>query len=80
MGKTNVTLTIDDDLLMDARVVAARQHTSVSGLIREHLRLLVEQDHRRHGAWQAVRRLVERPMARVGGRLPAREELHERHA
>jgi hypothetical protein len=80
MGKTNVTLTIDGDLLMEARVVAARQHTTVSGLVREHLRLLVEQDHRRHGAWQAVRRLVERPKARVGGRLPTREELHERHS
>ncbi|MGV8040239.1 MAG: DUF6364 family protein [Thermoanaerobaculaceae bacterium] len=80
MGKTKVTLTIDDDLLLEARVVATRQHTSVSGLIREHLRLLVAQDHRRHGAWQAVRRLVERPVARVGGCLPVREELHGRHA
>lgn len=80
MGKTNVTLTIDDDLLLEARIVAARQHTSVSGLIREHLRLLVEQDQRRHRAWQAVRGLVEQPRARVGGRLPDREELHERRA
>jgi hypothetical protein len=80
MGKRNVTLTVDDDLLIEARIVAARQHTTVSGLIREHLRLLVEQDHHRHGAWQAVRRLVERPRARVGGRLPTREELHERGA
>lgn len=80
MGKRNVTLTIDDELLMEARVVAARQHTSVSSLIRQHLRLLVEQNRRRHAAWQAVRRLVERPRARVGGRLPAREELHERRA
>jgi Arc/MetJ-type ribon-helix-helix transcriptional regulator len=80
MGKTNVTLTVDEQTLVEARVVAARRQTSVSNLIREHLRLLIEQDRRRHSAWQAVRQLVERPRARVGDRPPAREELHEHHA
>jgi hypothetical protein len=78
VGKTNMTLTIDSDLLIEVRELAARRHTTVSGLAGEHLRLLVELDHRRHGAWQSVRRLVERPKARVGGRLPARGELHGR--
>jgi metal-responsive CopG/Arc/MetJ family transcriptional regulator len=80
MGRTNVTLTIDEELLTEARVIAARQHTSVSGLIRDHLRLLVERDQHRHNAWEAVRRLVERPKARLGGPLPTREELHEHRA
>lgn len=80
MGKTNVTLTIDEELLTEARVLAARQHTSVSGLIRDHLRLLVERDQQRQSAWQTVRRLVERPKAHLGGPLPKREELHERRA
>ena len=78
MAKTNVTLTIDEELLIEARVIAARQQTSVSGLIRDHLRRLVKRDRRRDSAWQAVRRLVERPKARLGGPLPSREELHER--
>lgn len=80
VGKRNVTLTIDDDLLVEARIVAARRHTSVSDLVREHLRRLVEQDRLRHAAWQSVRHLVERPAARAGGPLPAREDLHARRA
>lgn len=80
MGKTNVTLTIDEELLLEARIIAARQHTSVSSLIRDHLRLLVEREQRRQSAWLNVRKLVEKPTARIGGSLPDRDELHDRRA
>ena len=48
MGTKNVTLTLDEDLLTEARVLAARRHTSVSGLVREQL-----YDHAPRGAWWA---------------------------
>jgi hypothetical protein len=77
-GKTNVTLTIDADLLREARILAAAEGTSVSGLIRARLEELV----RRSKAYDAARR---RALARLrtGHDLqwapPAsRDELHER--
>jgi hypothetical protein len=77
-AKTNVTLTIDADLLREARILAAAEGTSVSGLIRDRLEELV----RRGKAYEVARR---RALARLraGHDLqwtpPAsRDELHER--
>jgi Family of unknown function (DUF6364) len=77
-SKTNVTLTIDADLLREARILAAAEGTSVSGLIRDRLEELV----RRSKAYEVARR---RALARLRSGLdlnwarPAsRDELHER--
>ncbi len=77
-GKVNVTLTMDADLLRDARVLAAAQGTSVSGLLRDRLDELV----RRHKAYDAARRRALSRL-RTGYDLqwtpPAsRDDLHER--
>jgi hypothetical protein len=76
--KANVTLTIDADLLREARILAAEAGTSVSGLLRDRLEELV----RRHKAYDAARR---RALARLRkgydlGFAPprSRDELHER--
>lgn len=77
-AKANVTLTIDADLLREARILAAEEGTSVSGLLRSRLEELV----RRHKAYDAARR---RALARLqkGYDLQwtpprSRDELHER--
>lgn len=77
-SKTNVTLTIDADLLREARVLAAQEGTSVSGLLRRRLEELV----RSHRAYEEARR---RALARLrkGYDLQwtppgSRDELHER--
>jgi hypothetical protein len=77
-AKANVTLTIDADLLREARVLAAEEGTSVSGLLRDRLEELV----RRHKSYDAARR---RALARLrtGYDLQwtpprSRDELHER--
>jgi hypothetical protein len=73
-----VTLTLDADLLREARVLAAQGGASVSGLIRDHLEELV----RRNKAYEAARR---RAVARLKAgydlrwtALRSRDELHER--
>jgi len=77
-SKANVTLTIDSDLLREARVLAAAEGTSVSGLLRRRLEELVRQNK----AYDAARR---RALARLrkGYDLQwtpprSRDELHER--
>jgi hypothetical protein len=77
-AKANVTLTIDADLLRDARILAAEQGTSVSALLRSRLEELV----RGHRAYDLARR---RAVARLrrGFDLQwtpprTRDEFHER--
>lgn len=76
--KTNVTLKLDADLLREARVIAAAEGRSVSGLLAERLEAMV----RERKAFDRARR---RALARLREGLdlrwtpPAsRDELHER--
>jgi hypothetical protein len=78
--KTNLTLRIDDELVREAKVLAARRGTSVSRLIAEQL----EQLTRRDQAYEAARqRAEERLMNGYDlGWSPARsrDELHDRES
>lgn len=78
MSKRNLTVALDEELLMEARVLAARRRISVNEIVRRHLESLVGEERRRLTAWERVRSLVEEPRARVEGPLPSRDEIHER--
>lgn len=78
MARRSLTLVIDEELLQKARRLAAKRQTSVNELVRQHLEQLTSEEQRRLAAWEAIRHLVERPRARMGDRLPSRDELHER--
>jgi len=71
-------LTIDADLLREARILAAEEGTSVSGLLRDRLEELV----RRHRAYDAARRRALTRLRRgydLQWTAPrSRDELHER--
>ena len=76
--KTNVTLKLDDDLLREARVLAAEQGRSISALLTEKLEAAVRE---RKAFDKARRRAIAR--LREGFDLRwtpprSREELHER--
>jgi len=76
--KTNVTLKIDSDLLREARILAARDGTSVSAMLAARLEQVV---HERKGYQQARRRALARLRKSAGLRWTpprSREELHER--
>lgn len=79
MGRRKLTLSLDEELLRQARVVAARRHTTVNELVRQLLERLINDERRRRlAAWESIRDLVEHPRVVIGGRLPTRDELHER--
>ena len=76
--KTNVTLKLDADLLREARVVAAEEGRSVSGLLTDQLEALVRER-------KAFERARKRALARLRHGLDlqwtpprSRDELHER--
>lgn len=79
MNSRNVTLSLPDDLLRDAKVIAARQHTSVSALLTELLTELVEGESRRRTARAAFEGASKGMSLGTGGRAPAsRDALHAR--
>ena len=78
MMKTNITLKLDTDILREARILAAEEGLSISGLLAAKLDEVVRQ---RKGYNRSRRRAVAR--LRKGfdlGWTPpgARDELHER--
>jgi plasmid stability protein len=76
---TNLTLTIDDELLKRARIRALEQDTSVNALVREYLERLAGQAKGQE-AVSTLLELAERSAAGSGseGRRWTRDELYER--
>lgn len=61
----NLTLSIDDELLAKARVLAAMRRTSVNEMVREHLRSLVEDEERVAEAKRGMMDLIGRSQLRI---------------
>ena len=78
MPKQNITLSLDKDLIRQARQLSARKSTSVSKLLSEELERLV----RDHEQYERAKRRALATMKkgfRMGGRITAsRDELHDR--
>lgn len=77
VAKANITVAIDPRLLKKARAVAARRGQSVSALLADELRELVDKDARYTSARKRALALFQNPLPLGGVPLP-REELHER--
>ena len=76
-AKTNITVAIDPILLKKARAVAARRGQSVSALLADELRELVDEDAQYSSARKRALSLFSTPLS-LGGVPLRREALHER--
>jgi hypothetical protein len=77
VAKANITVAIEPRLLKKARAVAARRGQSVSALLADELRELVDEDGRYTAAQKRALSLFQNPLS-LGGVPLRREELHER--
>jgi hypothetical protein len=77
VAKANITVAIEPGLLKKARAVAARRGQSVSALLADELRELVESDVRYTSAHKRAQSLFLSPLS-LGGVPLRREELHDR--
>lgn len=77
-ARQNVTLVVDEDLLLAARKVALDQRTSVNQLVREYLTALVEEPSRRRLAKARLRQMFETGIVEVGDRKWSRDDLYDR--
>ena len=74
----NITLTLDEETLREARVLAAERGLSVSAFLRRELAGIVERQRGYNKARDAALRRLRRGQSLGGGKLPSREELHDR--
>jgi hypothetical protein len=77
-GRQNVTLVIEEDLLLEARKIALDQRTSVNQLVREYLTALVEETGRRRLARARLKKVLETGLVEVGDRNWSRDDLYDR--
>ncbi len=74
----NITLSLDEKLIKKARVLAAREHKSISRFVGDRLRDLVEQSENYEASKQEALKRLERAPS-LGWKKPSsREELHDR--
>jgi len=77
--KKNITMSIDEDVLKKARKIAVDKDTTVTGLIRNYLNHLLEQEQQsKEEIVSQLNELLEHSDAVVGEKKWTREDLHER--
>jgi hypothetical protein len=74
----NITLSIEEDVLREARKIAAERGTTVNAMVRASLAELVRQRKRTRDALKRMRELAEKGGMEVGDKTWIRDDLHER--
>jgi hypothetical protein len=76
----NITLSLDDDLVKEARKIAVERDTTLTGLVRAYLQELAEnaKSGRKRRELEALRESFEKYQFNMGKRTWKREDLYER--
>jgi len=74
----NITLSIEEDVLREARKIAAERGTTVNAIVRANLAELVRQKKRTRDALKRMRELAEKGGMEIGEKTWNRDDLHER--
>ena len=74
----NITLAVDDSVLEEVRVYAAKRKTTVNGLVRNFLQGIAEQENKTTRARRRLVELIEKSPLHVGPRDWSRDDLHDR--
>jgi plasmid stability protein len=74
----NVTITLDEEVALWARIRAAERDTSVSRLVGEMLREKILEEQGYQAARQQYLSRQAKRLKRAGAKYPRREELHAR--
>jgi hypothetical protein len=77
-SRQNLTLVIEDELLLAARKIALDKRSSVNQLVREYLTELVAEPNRRLVARAGLRKAFETGLVEVGEKNWTRDSLYER--
>lgn len=78
MGKQNITVSLDRQVLRKAKILAARRDTSISRLIAEEIESMVGEDEAYELAQRQALALLDKGFHMGGTIRASRDELHER--
>ena len=78
MNKQNITLSLTQQTLRKARVLAARRGSSISGLLAEQIEILVGEEEAYEHAERQAARLLDQGFHMGGVIAATRDEWHER--
>lgn len=76
-NRQNLTISLDPAILRKARILAARDRTSISSLVAGQITRLVGEDEAYRRARRRALALLQTPF-HLGGTPASREEWHER--
>lgn len=74
----NITVRLDRKTIRQARILAARRETSISGFLAEQIQSMAEEEQAYQRAKRVALKLLDQGFHMGGGKLPSRDELHER--
>lgn len=76
--KQNITLSLEKEIIKKGKVIAARRDTSISRMLSDQLKSIVEKDERYEAAKRSALQLLKTGL-HLGGRVDwKREDLYER--
>ena len=76
--KQNITLRVDKDLLKKGKILAAQNDTSISKMLSDHLKEIVEREERYEAAKRSALQTLRKGF-HLGGKITwKREDLYER--
>ena len=76
--KQNITLKIDKDLLKKSKIIAAQNDTSVSKMLSDYLKQIVDQEEQYEAAKRSALHTLKRGF-HLGGKITwKREDLYDR--
>ena len=74
----NITLSVDESVLDQVRIFAAKRGTTVNAIVRRYLQQIAGSEDRAKEAMRELRDMSERSQAQVGSITWTRDDLYER--
>ncbi len=74
----NITLSVEDEVLVAVRRYAVERNSSINALVREYLTNIAQHDDRANRARVQLRQLSKKSQGQLGKKAWTREDLHER--
>lgn len=76
--KQNITVQLEKTVIKDAKVIAARQSTSLSKLLADEIRKIASQESTYDNDKKLAIKRLQKGYSLGGSKLPKREELYTR--
>lgn len=76
--RKNLTLSIEEEILHQARIEAAKQHKTVTGIVREFLTGFSRKERDRKASIRRLKKLMDTSTLDVGPITWKRDDLYER--